>query len=39
MKSFQKITMDGHRKAVYTKLTKFQMEILNAFKLKSDSYV
>jgi transposase len=39
MKSFQRVVVDGHRKALYTKLTKFQLEILEAFGLKSNSYV
>lgn len=39
MKSLQKIRLEGHRKAVYTKPTKFQREILDAFGVKSDSYV
>lgn len=39
MKSLQRIRLDGHRKAVYTKPTKFQREILDAFGIKSDSYV
>jgi hypothetical protein len=39
MKSFQRITLEGKRKPLYSKLTKLQSEILAAFSIKPDPYV
>jgi transposase len=39
MKSLQKIMVGGHKKPIYTRRTKLQAEILDAFGLRSNSYV
>jgi transposase len=39
MKSFNRVSVDGRRKSILSKLSKAQAEILSAFNIKTNSYV
>jgi hypothetical protein len=39
MKSFNRVSVDGRRKSIFSKLSKAQAEILSAFDIKTNSYV